>query len=684
MLSALSSWIQRSIVQPISRVISSWTTPRATTTSAPTVSTPARSTPVQLVPGAVAKATSWATQHPTSKAVQQWKATAPTAAVARPTAQQPSVLQSLLSWLTPRQPAQLVPGAAEKAESWAVQHPTSPAVQSWARGLPAGAAQDLLRFQLATSAVYPTAQSLAKSQQATGRALSTLGATPTESWDPVSKQYVPYNPALGQSYQEGLRKGQEAMGWLENQPKMELEKYFPADWQPSQDIFGKSEKGQSLLDTLQGWMGKAGKALQEPFTTPLTPGEVGAETPAPKAIQPFTPEELKTAKWELLPRTVPFEEVTPSLENKYWWQGGTQLGPPTQEQFNTVEYVQGYLSTLLGEKANPQYYTNGELNEKGAAKWSEVIGDIASDAIDGHYTVDQISKDPVIHEGVTFEMLMQGKYDKNWVETLQDTNLATVVRSVASKDVAKLPPEISQERLDAMKRGPDFAAVYDLGYRSQVYQSEMTTIVQQAQAQGVPVTYSPEVLDTLTYANIEGLKQELAQISPAQWQQIIDNNGQITLKTEFWKFNQRGEPVNQASWDIDFPPESEMKQSEKERYIDQQRFYNEWYWSDESVAQRQKEREEWDEFQREKDLEGWKEYYSILDTMRLYPDANEYWSQPGKFAELRRKWETSKSGLSWEAWLQQFDFEGEWYAKAPSERGEKKYIYSPRMMRLNY
>jgi hypothetical protein len=127
-----------------------------------------------------------------------------------------------------------------------------------------------------------------------------------------------------------------------------------------------------------------------------------------------------------------------------------------------------------------------------------------------------------------------------------------------------------------------------------------------------------------------------------------------------------------------------MRRSEKERYIDQQQFYNEWYWSDEATQQRQKEREESYDFQQEKDLEGWKEYYAALDAMKLYPDASEYWSQAGKFAELRRKWETSDSGLTWEAWLGQFDFEGEWYALPPVERGEKPYIYSPRMIRLNY
>jgi hypothetical protein len=172
----------------------------------------------------------------------------------------------------------------------------------------------------------------------------------------------------------------------------------------------------------------------------------------------------------------------------------------------------------------------------------------------------------------------------------------------------------------------------------------------------------------------------------AYWQKLVDGNGQLALNISEQDVSQnyKGELVYSASWLPSFPPDSGLKQSEKQQYIEQQQFYNDYYWSDEAVEQRQKEREEWDEYQRAKDLEGWKEYYSTLDAMRLYPDANEYWNNPSKFAELRRMWETSGAGLSWEAWLQQFDFEGEWYAKAPSERGEKKYIYSPRMIRLNY
>jgi hypothetical protein len=243
MFNALSSWFKKTVVQPISKLVSSWTTPKATTTKATTYK------PATVSTATKAKAASYAAAHPTSRAVQQYYATAPKAKATV----QPNLLQSLMSWLTPSQPAQLKPGTYEKALDYAYKNPAAPAVQSWARGLPAGQyypeqtkfAQDTLRYTLATSAAYPTAQSLAESRQATERASAILGKQPTESWNPETKQYEPYNPALGQSYQEGLRKGQEAMGWLQGQPKVELGKYFPADWQASQDIFGKTEKGQS-------------------------------------------------------------------------------------------------------------------------------------------------------------------------------------------------------------------------------------------------------------------------------------------------------------------------------------------------------------------------------------------------------------------------------------------------------
>ena len=596
------------------------------------------------------------------------------------------IINTIASWITPPKPAQLAPGVEEKALGYYLANPLSPAAQVWGQTLPSNAANDTIRREL---------QIRALNQQLAGYTAETAGL---KSLYPTPGVNAQGQPTAYITSPFGNMEG--VYSWLSGKypdmysPQGEIAGQglagTPEYWQKSvKDVVGQSKAGQSLLGSLQDWMGKAGQAFQQPSF-----GVAQAQGPEAGKAKGFTPEEWGTMGrplggaypgWEGVPLSGPeLAKTAISPEGKYWWEGGTMMGAPTPEQLNTPEYVKGYFNTLFDPGTHPELYDGNKLNTAGEAASENFWDAFTSDVKDGYYTPEQISKDPEIHEAVVSEMLMRDKYDQKWVETLQDASLGKVITQVASQDPTKLPPTISQERLDAMERGPDFATLYDTGYRSQAYQDEASIIVQQAQGAGAQITYDPEALNNLTYANIEGLKQELAQMSPAQWQTIVENGGQITLKTEFWKFNAKGETINKGSWDIDYPPQSEMVQSEKDQYIDQQQFYNEWYWSDESIDQRQKEREESYEYYHEKDLEGWKEYYAALDAMKLYPDAYEYWSQAGKFAELRRKWETSDSGLTWEAWLGQFDFEGEWYALPPEERGEKKYVYSPRMIRLNY
>lgn len=724
MFKSISSWVTKNVIKPISKTISSWTAPKTTSTKSysytPTSYT-TKITPTSKIsytsPSVSYTPTPYKSGYPTystptTKGTSGISYVAPkttTTAVKQPV--NTSVIQNLLGWLIPKQPAQLVPGTYEKALDYAYLNPSSPAVQKFAQTLSPGLAADLTRINLATSAAYPTSQSLAESQRATQQALDILHATPTQSWDPVAKQYVPYNPALGQSYGESLTRGREAMGWLQDQPRIEMEKYFPADWQTSQDVFGKSEKGQSLLGSLQTWLGKAGKAFQEPFTTPFTPRPVGAEgeggaqgitSEAGKAAMALRPsreawEQLsqqdrgltyggpatygKLEEGELPPLKGPYAELDP---NKFWWEGGSKIGIPTPEQLNNPDYIKNYFE-MFGQ-VNPDLIDNGRLTPEGEKIYEQIWDDFASDAIDGFYTPEQVGKEPVVHENLVTKMLEHDKYDRKWVETMNDDSIGTVVSRVGQSAPDKLPPDISQERLDAVQSPIDFGILYDSGYRSEAYQQDFVSMTQQLQSAGIPVEYDPAILNNLTYANIEGLKQWIQSQPSAFWQKLADNGGQLYLNIseQNVKQNYKGELLYSASWAAAYAPESGLTEDYKQQYIEQQRFYNEYYWSDEAIAQREKEREEWDEYQRAKDLEGWKEYYSILDTMRLYPDANEYWSDPSKFAELRRMWETSDSGLTWEAWLQQFDFEGEWYAKAPQERGERAYLYSPRMIRLNY
>lgn len=599
-------------------------------------------------------------------------------------------------------PAQLKPGVWERAYNYALENPLKPTAAYWARTLPQGPGSEAVRTQLRTGALK---QQL-KAQTAGLQGYQSFFQPAGES---ITKR--PYETV--QSFEESLQKrfpdvygpgGKELPG----QEQAGTEEY----WKKQGEVFGGSEAGKSLFSTIGNWITGASKqpGQAQPGSQPgVTPQPQGAglvynfpsfaqqkQATAPEGIPQApgtrlpTPEEMRTAQWQPTMKSAKYEEVTPTAGEKYWWQGGTLEGPPTPEQFNTPEYVEGYFNVLTNPEQQPNYFTNGKLNPTGEKALDAAWDDITGDAKDGFLTPDKIGSNPQIHELMNQEMLMRDKYDPKWVETMQDRSLSKVMTQVSSLDATKLPPSIAPERLDAVKEPLDMATLWDLGYRAPKVAQGVNDTIKQVQTAltdagvGTQLQYNPKDFDTLTYANVIGLEQYLSQMSQAEWQKIIDGGATISLKTEFWKFNAKGEPVNRGTWDINYPPQSKMTQSERERYIDQQQFYNEWYWSQEATEQRQKEREESWEYYHEKDLEGWKEYYSILDSSKMLPDAYEYFSESGRFTELHRKWETSGSGLSWDQWLAGYDFEGEWFKKSPQERGERPYIFNPRMQRLNY
>lgn len=654
LLSSISSWVKK-IVQPVVSTVSSWFAPTTTTktytpTYTPTVAPVAGRSTAQLA-GLIPTAKVAYTPQPTTADYLKRKAEA----------------EAVIKWLQAPPTQAYVPGKGYVP----YQAGLTPSYQEQLDRVAALKKQ----YSWLGTGEEVTAGTTPIGQMPTQQPVSQMTTQQPTAWDTLKSWFTPQQPALA--------------------------------WASAKDVVGQSQQGQSLVNSIQNWMGSHKAALQAPLLGGAAQAQGLKETATPKVStvggeKGFTPEEWgKMGRplggaypgWEGVPLSgLKMAKTAGTPGVKFWWEGGTMMGAPTPEQLNTPEYVKGYFNTLFDPGTHPELYDGNKLNTEGETASENFWDAFTSDAKDGYYTVEQISKDPETHEALVAEMLMRDKYDKKWVEMLPTDDghgwdgLAKVITSVGSEDPSKLPPEISQERLDAVKRDWNFGILYDAGYRSTTYQTEFVDGVQQLVDSGIQVAYDPAILNNLTYVNIEGLKKWLVSQPPAFWQQLVDKNGQLALnisETDV-KLNGKGEKIYSANWQPYFPPESEMAQSEKDRYIDQQQFYNEWYWSDEAIAQRQKEREENYAYNQEKDLEGWKEYYAILDTMKLYPDASEYWSQSGKFAELRRKWETSDSGLSWDAWLQQFDFEGEWYALAPQERGEKKYVYSPRMIRLNY
>lgn len=184
------------------------------------------------------------------------------------------------------------------------------------------------------------------------------------------------------------------------------------------------------------------------------------------------------------------------------------------------------------------------------------------------------------------------------------------------------------------------------------------------------------------------LQQDLVNIRPEEWD-LMRQNGVVgmTIDKTFIDYDVRGNPLFYGKWDpiVSQQVKDAIAQGKEDAdYLaSQQRYWN-YYWSAEAVANRNQQREESAAWSEQKDLEGWAEYYANLDSLKMNPLIDNYFESPTQFAELRRRWQTSGSGMAWGDWLKQYDFKGEWYMRSPSDRGERPAVFAPRMRSTSY
>ena len=131
-----------------------------------------------------------------------------------------------------------------------------------------------------------------------------------------------------------------------------------------------------------------------------------------------------------------------------------------------------------------------------------------------------------------------------------------------------------------------------------------------------------------------------------------------------------------------FSPE-EIAHRQKQ-YDESQQREMEAYWSSEQVANREKKREEDRKSSSEYGLRGWDTYFDFLDDSQLSPDANEYWDNPARLAELRSRWEAAGKKESWLTFLKNYDLKGEFATKTYRERMGTAAKFAPRMRGVSY
>jgi len=129
-------------------------------------------------------------------------------------------------------------------------------------------------------------------------------------------------------------------------------------------------------------------------------------------------------------------------------------------------------------------------------------------------------------------------------------------------------------------------------------------------------------------------------------------------------------------------------QFREQQFLEGQRRYMRWYWAAEATGDRQRRREEEWRAARVEELEGWSGYYSHIQSAKLPPQADEWFSSPTRFNELRRKFETEvgvgAGETQWESWLGKVNLREEWSLRGPRARGEYPGQMAGRMTSMRY
>ncbi len=492
-------------------------------------------------------------------------------------------------------------------------------------------------------------------QEATG----TIGGAQTTAREtqPLSALDIPTyeTPQLPQTASDWLRQqneqqqiAQQAARYQPEWPEMEISPELAQKatavketWDTG-ELVGDSEVSQNLLDVIGNWI----------FGTVSKPAE--AQTPKGTPEEESNLAELTKEIYAPINRNAPQQTITPDLVKK---------------QFE-----------ILGRRVAK--LSAADQKAEVADTWKDIVTTISKVGDPANFV-----SDPEVHQAIVEQMLINDKASPKWVESLPPDQLSGTLTKIAGYNPDKLPKSISDAYLDAIppKNELAMAQLWDLGYKGTKLTKDTNDVLTKfnTMSQG-KVSFNPEQLNGVKYMNMKALVSYLQQMPQEQWQKLAENNGRMVLKTTQTGFDALGNPVFNAVWDTVYPPDSKLTQSDKDKWIDQQRFQYEWYWSPEAVAQRQKEREESWEFSHQKELEGWGSYYNFLDAKKMYPDMNDFYKSPAMFAELRRRWETTGGGVDWETWLANYDFDENWYTKRPTERGEKPSYYKSRIRRVSY
>ncbi len=276
-----------------------------------------------------------------------------------------------------------------------------------------------------------------------------------------------------------------------------------------------------------------------------------------------------------------------------------------------------------------------------------------------------------------------GSMDKS-LAVMGDKDIGTAISEIVNRDLPL--PDIPTEKLDSITDRGVLQQMWDtsIKYVPPARLKEAQDSVESFIQEGFKITgYDPEMLRYLDFNSVSKLIRDMSgngYYSVEEIQELLSSGGYFRVAITGEDSDAEGNTRYSAQLKVVEAPKPPPKETDKqawEKYVSE-------YWSQERVEQRAKEREESWEWYHQKDLEGWAEYYAILEELKLNPKANEHFEQAALFTVLRRKWETTGKGKTWEEWLREYDFEEEWNKKSPYERGERPTVFAPRLKSVSY
>lgn len=554
------------------------------------------------------------------------------------------------------------------------------------------------------------------------------GATARTYYDPYTGKFevVPYTyPGTGIEYQQSLTGGKPYYD-----PTMTLSPTTPKTYQWYEGPEGVGYKAVPQQTT--GAIGGT-KYSMTPALTPYQPSPIEQQMPTKKfdlgtmlsdwantlkrvweTLNPFYPDVVTmgdrgglfspkppTIEWEA---TGPFQRAEGDRGWEYKTPSGTPYNPilKNEEQWEATPFrkFEGYTPTGYYE-SNEEVID--EILRKPTTKEPERIPTI--DAMKFLLSVIPTIQDERTMEKAINAAISRGEYIPIAKGTPTEKVLDVIQNDVKLHDIVKkyidagqIEPHITEERLNRVRNGNVAQKLWDnYGYKPESTIEDALIILDEFKKAGRDkVRINGGNLINLGFTDFLDAVSELGSVTRDENNKVIDVsinrdliNSLVTYKkyvdldVTSSKMNSRGGRVlNGTLKTYSMPKEEEKtKEEELEERQKQANLDYEFYWRPEQVAQRNKQREESWEWSHNKELEGYKEFYEILDELKMSPEMDSYFRD--KFNELRRMWETSNSGLDWETWLRQHDFSKDFGKLRPPQRGERPSAFAPRLITVS-